>query len=161
LRPDLPARFGSIFSAIGGARIPNEIKESVCYPILRLEGIDFSGAIFDQSVEVDLADLSCANLSNTDLSGATLRGVNLHGADLSGANLSKTKLLRANLWEVEPHEERVGPLDELLKMDLSRANLQGANLTGANLQDAKLTDNQLTAALSLKGATMPNGSKHF
>src|SRR5215203_6868320 len=56
------------------------------YPILELEGIDFSGAKLDHSIEVDFADLSGANLSNTDLSGATLGGVNLRDADLSGSN---------------------------------------------------------------------------
>jgi len=77
-------------------------------------------------------------------------------ADLSGANLSETKLLRANRCDVEAIEERVGPIDELLKMDLSRANLReailteavltGANLQGAFLQKAKLQEAKLQEA---------------
>src|SRR5215217_4127504 len=86
-------------------------------------------------------------------------------ADLSGANLSETKLLRANRCDVEAIEERVGPIDELLKMDLSRANLREAILTeavltGANLQGAKVSDEQLADTLCLQGATMPNGQQY-
>ena len=132
------------------------------YPILELEGIDFSGAKLDHSIEVDFADLSGANLSNTDLSGATLGGVNLRDADLSGSNLSKAKLLTANQTkllrteggEAEPdYPERVGPIDELLKMDLSRANLRGADLTEADLTGADLTEAVLTGA-NLSGANL-------
>ena len=49
--------------------------------------------------------------------------------------------------------------------DLRKANLEGAKFKGvdlrvARLQDAKVTDKQLADALSLQGATMPDGSKH-
>jgi hypothetical protein len=123
------------------------------YPILGLEGIDFSDAKFGNSIVVDFADLSGANLSNTDLSGATLRGVNLHDADLGDANLSKAKLLKANRCELDPHKKREGPIEDLLKMDLSKANLQRANLTGANLQGANLQGADLTGA-DLTGADL-------
>jgi serine/threonine-protein kinase len=53
--------------------------------------------------------------------------------------------------------------------DLTWANLSGADLRGANLgytimdsvnlTGAKVTDEQLTVARTLKGATMPNGTK--
>ncbi len=81
------------------------------------------------------ADLSGANLSDADLSSANLRGASLSGANLSGANLSGANL------EV--------------------AILKSADLSSADLSDAKgVTQEQLDQAKSLKGATMPDGSKH-
>jgi uncharacterized protein YjbI with pentapeptide repeats len=126
------------------------------YPILELEGIDFSGAKLDH-IEVDFADLSGANLSKTDLRGATFGGVNLHDADLSGANLSEAKLLTGNKTKLvrttttdgkaETYDpERVGPMPELLKMDLSSVDLRGADLTGADLTGADLTGANLSRA---------------
>jgi hypothetical protein len=62
------------------------------------------------------------------------------------------------------------PAVVLTGADLRRLALRGANLTGvdlynanlwrANLRHAKVTNGQLAAALSLRGATMPDGSKH-
>ena len=132
------------------------------YPILELKGMDFSGAKLDHSIEMDFADLSGANLSKTDLSGATFGGVNLHDADLSGANLSEAKLLTGNKTKLlrtrtkdgkaeTDDPERVGPMPELLKMDLSRANLRGADLTGADLTGADLTGANLSGT-NLEGA---------
>jgi uncharacterized protein YjbI with pentapeptide repeats len=44
---------------------------------------------------------------------------------------------------------------------LGAANLSGASLTEADLSDIKeLTDEQIHQAKSLKGAIMPDGSKH-
>jgi uncharacterized protein YjbI with pentapeptide repeats len=43
---------------------------------------------------------------------------------------------------------------------LVRANLHEANLEWANLSGANVTDEQLDQARSLKGATMPDGTKH-
>ena len=58
----------------------------------------------------------------------------------------------------------------LAASDLEHATLRGANLQGAYLQDANLKDaslrgarvsrDQLATAKSLKGATMPDGTKH-
>jgi uncharacterized protein YjbI with pentapeptide repeats len=44
--------------------------------------------------------------------------------------------------------------------DTDSANLSGAILRGANLSNAKVTHEQLKTADSLKGAIMPDGSKH-
>jgi len=40
------------------------------------------------------------------------------------------------------------------------ATLTGANLAGADLTDAIITEEQLAQCATLKGALMPNGSKH-
>jgi len=44
--------------------------------------------------------------------------------------------------------------------DLSRVNLSGTNLQGAALTDANVTKEQVAICKSLKGATMPDGSRH-
>lgn len=81
------------------------------------------------------ADLNAANLNEANLKGANLRGANLNGVDLNGADLSGANLE----WTT-----------------LARVDLRGANLSGAK----GITDQQLRSVLSLKGATMPDGSKH-
>jgi len=45
-------------------------------------------------------------------------------------------------------------------VNLSGAQLSEADLQDADLQDANVTDEQLADAMSLKGATMPNGQKY-
>jgi hypothetical protein len=73
-------------------------------------------------------------LRDGTLEGADLWRANLQGADLAGANLQGA--------------------------DLRWANLQGADLSGANLQGASSwTIEQLSEALSLGGATVPDGVK--
>jgi hypothetical protein len=96
-------------------------------------------------ISLEQADLRGADLLGTVLSGTYLRGAfkgwaNLREADLSGANLSMANLIDAAL---------------------SKANLREADLSGANLREAKgVTNEQLSAAISLEGATMPNGQKY-
>jgi hypothetical protein len=63
----------------------------------------------------------------------------LFGADLSGADLIRAKLEGA---------------------DLRGAVLVGADLSTANLKWASAAQAQLEQALSLKGATMPDGTVH-
>ena len=119
------------------------------YPILKLEGVDFSDAKLDRPVKLDFADLSGAILRNTELKGAVLRGANLHNADLRGANLSGVKLLEANDNDVEASKERGKPPEELFKMDLSGANLRRADLKDADLSGADLSDADLRGAKNL------------
>jgi uncharacterized protein YjbI with pentapeptide repeats len=81
------------------------------------------------------ADFSNANLSDAHLVGANLSDANLRMADLSDAKLS--------LYGAD------------------EAHMRDTNLSDANLRGAwGLTDEQITAAESLEGATMPDGSKH-
>ena len=64
------------------------------------------------------------------------------GYVLSGANLISATLISANLSEAH----------------LSGADLNGANLLTASLRYAKgVTNEQLSAAISLEGATVPDG----
>lgn len=97
-------------------------------------------------------DLRYANLLGANLSSADLRYANLLGANLHGANLQEADLQEANLHNRYPVFGLPGtdPTADLTSADLSNANLQGA----------QVTQEQLNKAKSLKGATMPDGSKH-
>jgi len=85
------------------------------------------------------AHLQRAHLLRASLLRASLRGAVLQEANLQGANLQYANLRDANLY---------------------RANLYRADLQEANLQEANVTDEQLADALSLQGATMPNGLQY-
>jgi hypothetical protein len=95
-----------------------------------------------------------ANLCEANLRGADLRKVNLSGADLAGVNLERANLCQANLEEANLFQASLGGAD------LRRANLSRANLGKANLTGAKVTTEQLSQARSLRGARMPDGTKH-
>jgi uncharacterized protein YjbI with pentapeptide repeats len=99
----------------------------------RLRAANLSGVVLSE------ATLFWVNLARADLRGADLRGARLHEADLEGANLEWANLEWADLKGAS----------------LSEANLEWANLSGANV-----TDEQLAQAKSLKGATIPDGTKH-
>jgi hypothetical protein len=90
------------------------------------------------------ANLSGADLRRLKLSGVKRNDVTLSNADLSGTDLSDVNLNGADLDGA----------------NLSGANLQGADLSGADLTGAKISKEQLVTVKSLKGAIMPDGTKH-
>jgi uncharacterized protein YjbI with pentapeptide repeats len=94
--------------------------------------------------DLEGAFLPAADLNTSLLRGADLGNAMLISANLSGANLSNADLRGANLAYA----------------NLEGANLEGADLSGADLTNAAVSDEQLDASKSLKGATMPDGSKH-
>ncbi len=100
--------------------------------------VDLDGA------DLSEADLFRAQLSKADLSRANLSRANLIEANLIEANLSSTVLTEANLSSAK----------------LVETYLRGADLSEAILDGAIVTNKQLEEAKSLKGATMPNGTKH-
>ncbi|MEA5542905.1 pentapeptide repeat-containing protein, partial [Limnoraphis robusta Tam1] len=109
------------------------------------------------------ANLSRANfdkalLARADLSGANLSHANFSFAKLSYANLSLANLNHANLICADLRNGQMSGAD-LQGAQLSGANLDGAYLTGANLQGANVSEFDLRGAY-LKGAIMPDGSKH-
>ena len=118
-----------------------------------LSDADLSGAFLRKAdlraAYLSEADLSDAFLVEANLSYANLRKADLREANLSYANLSDANLLGANLSEAY-----------LVGTNLSRADLWDANLTGADLTGAVYTTEQLKQAKSLKGATIPDGTKH-
>jgi uncharacterized protein YjbI with pentapeptide repeats len=102
-----------------------------------------------------------AKLTTTNLKGATLAGAWLQKTWLGAADLTNADLARAHLTEAV-----------LIDADLTGADLTGADLTDANLTNAVLTNAILINAIgvdgeeivrqaySLKGATMPDGTKY-
>jgi hypothetical protein len=118
----------------------------------------------DQSVTgcppVEVESPPVISLQNADLSEARLHGIKvLKGTDLSYANLNGSDLSDANLIGTRFHNAGFWRTD-LTGAKLTGADLTGADLTRANLTDADVTQEQLDQAKSLKGATMPDGSKH-
>lgn len=74
---------------------------------------------------------------------------------LTDGSLRDIHLHRGNLEEIWLDEA------DLQGCDFSRTNLRLTYLTGANLRFARgLTENKLSQVSSLRGATMPNGSKY-
>ncbi len=114
-----------------------------------LEFLYESGLIFRNNVIVDLsgADLSEAKITG-EIDTSSARSIDIRGALLWNANLSYAILPGADLEYAN-----------LTSADLTGVNLVGANLSNANLTNAILSDTSLDYA-NLKGATMPDGSKH-
>jgi hypothetical protein len=100
---------------------------------VNLRKANLGGALLCKSWLVE-TDLDQASLRKTDLRGCNLSGANLAGADLRGAGL-----------EGDSEDEE--------------ANLLGVNLDGANLKGAFVSDEQLRCARSLRGTTLPDGTK--
>jgi uncharacterized protein YjbI with pentapeptide repeats len=101
-----------------------------------------------------IVDLFGANLSGANLSDAYLPDANLGDADLSGASLRSADLSGANLFGADlSHANLFGAI-------LGDAILGDADLRGADLSYATATPEQLNEARSLKGAIMPDGSRH-
>lgn len=117
-----------------------------------------------------IVDLDGANLAHTNLSGNKLNNANLEGAymseaDLSFADLTGTNLMKTYLWGAKMYGTNLSNTC-LMGTILCATKLEGANLSDANLDGAFLryitdvTDEQLSKAKSLKGAIMPDESKH-
>ncbi len=131
-----------------------------------LEEADLSRA------ELREANLSSAFLVGANLTRADLTGANLSEANLFGANLSGASLLGGNLHRAELREANLSGADLWGRANLSSADLREANLREAYLEEADLSRADLRnvhgvtnaeleqQAISLEGATMPDGSKH-
>jgi uncharacterized protein YjbI with pentapeptide repeats len=143
-------------------------EESTLLVNANLEGADL------QNVDLEVTNLQGALLENANLQRAHLFNANLQRANLENANLMDAFMLDANLYFaylVNANLQRAFLENaNLQRARFQRANLQGARLQDANLQDANLQDanlrnaivsnDQLATAESLKGVTMPDGTKH-
>ncbi|MGF1507519.1 MAG: pentapeptide repeat-containing protein [Anaerolineae bacterium] len=99
------------------------------------------------------------SLRGIDLHRAILDGLTLDEADFEGAlfieaNLRRTSLRGANLREAD------FGLADLTRADLTDAIVYLAHFSEADLRGAHITDQQLAQALTLAGATMPDGSRY-
>jgi uncharacterized protein YjbI with pentapeptide repeats len=104
-----------------------------------LEGVQLKGINLWKNIDLSGANLKRANFSGTDLQSACLIYVDLREANLSHTDLSKSELIEANMLE---------------------ADLTETDLSGADLRGAKVIAKQLNTAKNLKGAIMPDGTKH-
>jgi uncharacterized protein YjbI with pentapeptide repeats len=169
---------------LGWAYLPNA---NLSYADLRDANICLSNLIEANLSGADLsnaklweAKLRNANLSRTNLSNADLKKADLSDVDLREANLFHADMRSANLKGAKLNGDNPGDV-VVTAVNLSRADLSGADLTGANLREAILLDVNLrgtifnkanltnaivdlgeleNTAKSLKGATMPDGTKH-
>jgi hypothetical protein len=142
-------RKGSVIQFLYEAGLIKELNNN--RPVISLRGADLREANLPEA-DLQKADLREANFREADLREADLQGANLYGANLQRANLQGANLQDADLYGAY-----------LKRADLQGANLQDADLQRAYLQDADLADTevskkQLASALSLEGATMPDGS---
>jgi uncharacterized protein YjbI with pentapeptide repeats len=136
-----------------GANLERADLQGASLYLANLAGARLTGAKLP-GADLYFANLSEADLREADLEKANLSEARLLSADLSGANLSEADLGEADLEKANLSEAR------LLSADLSGANLSEANLSGANLSNAKVTGKHLATAGSLKGTTLPDGTKH-
>lgn len=110
---------------------------------INMSHINLEGAILHKS-NLLMANLSGSNMKNALLTQAILVHANLSGADLKGASIMWASLIGANLSNA----------------DLINADLTDALLDEANLQGDRITPEQLKKTKSLKGAILPDGTKH-
>jgi len=164
-------------------RMNNEGETKLNLSFSSLKGVYLSGANLTGTnlIEANLsgADLIVTNLSSANISGANLIGTNLSSAKLcearlSGARLSGAQLSMANLsWAVLIGTDLSGadlswanlslsnlPVSNLFGANLYHANLSMAILTKAILIEANLELWQLKKVISLKDATMMDGTKY-
>jgi uncharacterized protein YjbI with pentapeptide repeats/uncharacterized membrane protein YqjE len=150
--------------------------------VVSLDKADLSGANLGQAnlsganlskaylgaVNLSGANLSVANLSEARLSKAYLGAADLGGANLSGARLSEANLMMANLSGANLTYAILEVADltgaslrgaNLSMTYLRRASLRLADLSGAKLEEATVAYKRLVQAKSLKGTTLPDGTK--
>jgi len=119
-----------------------------------LTGVNLHGASLTK-VTMNAANLGEANLSDTKMFGA-----NLHMANLSGADMRKAVLMSANTDSTPlPRASATGGY-EFHSPEPKNANLELADLSEVDLTDAYVSEEQLLSAVSLAGATMPDGQKY-
>jgi hypothetical protein len=115
-------------------------------PVISLMETNLSGG-----VDLDNEDLHGANLERANMRSANLAGANMDSAVLREADLENADLSGANLRDADVRDA-----------DMEGVNLEAALLRRANLRGAEgITKEQIEdQAMSLQGATMPDGSKH-
>jgi hypothetical protein len=167
-------------------RLDGKRKGSVLQFLYELSLLYENSIISLEKADLRGADLRGADLEGIDLSEANLEGATLEYADLIKAHLEYAHLRKAHLEYAHLREAHLEGVDlreaHLKEANLKNANLESANLSEANLEYAYLEGINLSdadmsganlkgiiditieelekSALSLKGATMPDGSIH-
>jgi uncharacterized protein YjbI with pentapeptide repeats len=104
-------------------------------------GANLAGAILAQ------ATLSDSNFSEVNLTDANLAGVFARSTNFLKANFTNADLTNADLRE-----------SNFIDADFTGAITVGADFSGSYMTGAIISQEQLDAALSLKGAILPDGS---
>lgn len=154
-------RKGVVLQFLYGANLLNKSN-----PVLSLGNTDFSGVTLHtwlEDIYLNGANMGKANLEGcylwgADLSATDLQDANLENANLGEINLENSLLEGANLKTFSISGNLRGA--HLKNADFTGTDLSDVDLSRADLQRAKVTPNQLRQAISLEGATMPDGSKY-
>jgi uncharacterized protein YjbI with pentapeptide repeats len=143
--------------ALRGADLVGARLKGANLELAHLQGADLGFARL-QGVVLRLAHLEGANLEWANLEEAVLIEACLEGAVLVEANLLGAYLMDASLTGADlEHADLLGAA--LTGVNLTRANLKGTNLMNANLKGAFVSLEQLAEAVSLRGATLPDGTR--
>jgi uncharacterized protein YjbI with pentapeptide repeats len=133
---------------LDGARLIDKNHTIVNLGATDLNGVDLTDeAIIDANF--NLTSFSGADLSDGGFGGSYFWLVDFTEAKLRNAELEDTKLKDADFSGAD-----------LSGATLTSADLSGAKLKDADLSDAWVTQEQLDTCKSLKGTTMPDGTKH-
>jgi uncharacterized protein YjbI with pentapeptide repeats len=143
------------YANLGGASLAYANLTNATLEYANLTGADLTNlSLYDAEqgrVDMHYANLTSAILTNADLGKRSATGTH---SDLSSAILSHAILIGVNLSGADLSDT------DLSYANLTDADLTDADLTGANLSRAVVKLEQLGKAKSLKGATMPDGTKH-
>ncbi len=101
------------------------------------KGLDLSGKVFEESVDLRGLNLNRIILARANLSDAHLQGAKLRYADLQGAKLNRAHLEEADLRNTQAQKAKMSNA-QMYRANLTHAHLEGAILRGANLNDARL-----------------------
>ena len=130
-----------------------------------LKEADLSGANLERAslwrANLHEADLTAINLKGAYLDNAILTSVSTIGADMSRAKLSGA-ILKDNLFTAKAKEAwLIGTNLENVHFVLEPEDLEEAAMMNAKLKGSRgLTDEILERIDSLRGATMPDGSRY-
>jgi uncharacterized protein YjbI with pentapeptide repeats len=155
-----------------GANLENANLKGANLENAKLWGANLKNANLQGTKFIDAnlesANLIKANLGSANLNDANLRFVQLQGANLENANLQGSRLWEADLTQANLNKANLAAVNfghanlsyaSMQSVDLNSANLWGTKLWNANLENANLVYANLQGA-KLKGAIMPDGSKH-
>jgi hypothetical protein len=144
-------RKGSVLLFLHEAGLIEESNPIIMFGAAGLHGADLRGC--------DLSGISGASLYGGFISYATLDGANFTGVHLRGICFVGGSLCNAQFIGTDLRDSQFFEID-LSGADLTGADLTNASLIAVNLIGTIVTDKQLNKAKSLKGATMPDGTKH-
>jgi len=129
----------------------------------------YLGKINLEEVQLRRAHLKDIRIEKSNLNGIRLREANLSEAKIKNSTFHKAHIVKTTCIGADFSYSSMNgaTLKEakfngatLKHVDFTNANLSGTDFADANLRGAIISKKQLKSVHSLKGATMPDGSKH-